>query len=338
MEERISVGGERRQSHWILAALTVAAGLLGSAAIGIGLPKKSAEPPDPIRDNNRGVALMEQFKSGEASEAFRRVTVAAPGWAPGFANLGLAALYARQIEDAEAALREAVRIDPGLIQGHYGLAMLEKNRGDSAAAIASLEKARALDPNDAQILYNLGLLRARQRRFPEAIAFLRQAKEIDPNSMSVRYQLARALLQAGDNEAGEKEMAEYQRLSSDENFSVPTGNQYGESGPYALVISDYSGLAAEESPVPPAEVRFIDVTADSGIAFVPLRIGRRGRGSRWRRIVRSRVRKRVGRWQGEAGGVSQPGKAAVRRCDRKVGCELLRCRDGGRPRRLRQRR
>lgn len=262
------MGGERRQAHWILAAFTVTAGLLGSAAIGIGLPKNSTATPDPIRDNNRGVALMEQFKHAEAVAAFERVTAAAPDWAPGFANLGLAALYARQIDEAEAALREAIRIDPGLIQGHYGLALLEKNRGESAAAIASLEQARSLDPNDAQILYNLGLLRARQRKFEEAIDFLRQARAIDPNSMSVRYQLARALLQAGEGEAGEKEMAEYQRISSDSNFSVPTGNQYGEAGPYALVITDYSGLATGTKTGKPAEVRFVDVTAESGITFV----------------------------------------------------------------------
>ncbi len=58
------MGGERRQSLWILAALTVAAGLLGSAAIGTGLTKQDAAPADPIRDNNRGVALMEQFRHG----------------------------------------------------------------------------------------------------------------------------------------------------------------------------------------------------------------------------------------------------------------------------------
>jgi cytochrome c-type biogenesis protein CcmH/NrfG len=268
VEEDTSVGGHSRQSHWILAAVTVAAGLLGSAAIGTGLPNKPAAPPDPIQENNRGVALMEQFKHGEAMAAFRLVTAAAPAWAPGFANLGLAALYARQIEDAEAALRKAVRLDPELIQGHYGLALLEKNRGDSAAAIAALEQACSLDPEDGQILYNLGLLQARQRKFSDAIAFLRQAREIDPNSMSIRYQLARSLLQAGERAAGEAEMAEYQRLSSNENFSVPTGNQYGEAGPYALVITDYSALANQAPPGPQAEVRFVEVTADTGITFV----------------------------------------------------------------------
>ncbi|HET6278862.1 MAG TPA: tetratricopeptide repeat protein, partial [Candidatus Polarisedimenticolia bacterium] len=101
--------------------MTVVGGLLGSAAIGTGQSNKPAPPPDPIHDNNRGVALMEQFKHGEAVAAFRLVTAAAPAWAPGFANLGLAALYAHQIEDAEAALREAIHLDPELIQGHYGM-------------------------------------------------------------------------------------------------------------------------------------------------------------------------------------------------------------------------
>ncbi len=77
MKEQTSVGGERRRSPWLLVALTVAAGLLGSAAIGTGLTKQDAAPADPIRDNNRGVALMEQFRHGEAMAAFRRVTAAA---------------------------------------------------------------------------------------------------------------------------------------------------------------------------------------------------------------------------------------------------------------------
>jgi len=216
--------------------------------------------------NNRGAALMEQYKPAQAIEEFARVTALAPGWAPGHANLGLAALYARQMDRAMQEFKEAIRIDPALVAGHYGLATLEKGQGRSAEALTGFEAAQKLDPKDADILYNIGLLYGRQRQFDRAIEALRQAKEIDPNNMSVRYQLARAYLQSGKAAEGEKEMAVYQKLAANPKFAVPTGNQYGEAGRYALVTTDYAGLSPAATPAPAVAVRF-HAAADSGLVF-----------------------------------------------------------------------
>src|SRR6266436_2614021 len=87
-------------------------------------PTPGDQAEQAIRANNRGAALMEQFKHAQAEEEFRKVTRLAPRWAPGLANLGLAAFYARDHEVARAAFREAIRLDPRLIPGHYGLALL----------------------------------------------------------------------------------------------------------------------------------------------------------------------------------------------------------------------
>src|SRR5207245_2195066 len=147
--------------------------------------------------------------------------------------------YARDPALAGTAFTEAARLDPGLPQASYGLALVLKNQGKTVEAIAALERTRALDPEDADILYNLGLLHARQREFDTAIASLTRARQLDPNSISIRYQLARALLQSGRRVEGDREMAAYQRLSANPKFAVPTGNQYGEAGRYALVSTDY---------------------------------------------------------------------------------------------------
>jgi tetratricopeptide (TPR) repeat protein len=217
--------------------------------------------------NNRGAALMEQYKPAQALEEFARVTTLAPGWAPGHANLGLAALYARQMDRAEQAFREAIRLDASLVAGHYGLATLEKGQGQSAEALAEFEAAQKLDPKDADILYNIGLLHGRQRQFDRAIEALRRAREIDPNNMSVRYQLARAYLQSGRTAEGEKEMAVYQKLAANPKFAVPTGNQYGEAGRYALVITDYAAIVPAAPPAPAVAVRFRDAASGAGVAF-----------------------------------------------------------------------
>ncbi|HYV86897.1 MAG TPA: FG-GAP-like repeat-containing protein [Patescibacteria group bacterium] len=259
------------------AAAGPASGAAPAASVGAaahaGTAADAGAADDPIRANNRGAALMEQYKSAQAIEEFSKVTAFAPRWAPGFVNLGLAAFYSRQTERAAAAFQESIRLDPGSLQGHYGLALLYKNEGKSAEAIAELERAGALDPQDADILYHLGVLQSRQRQFKEAIETLKRARQIDPNGMSIRYQLARALLQSGDNARGEAEMSAYQKLAANPRFAQPTGNQYGEAGRYALVITDVSGLVAQVAPpasggsAPPVTVRFTDASATAGIAF-----------------------------------------------------------------------
>jgi Tfp pilus assembly protein PilF len=242
-------------------------GLTASCAGSREVLAPGASADDVIRACNRGAALMEQFKHLLAAEEYSKVTGWAPGWAPGFVNLGLASLYAQEREKAGNAFREAIRLDPDLPQGHYGLGLLLKGEGKGMEAIAALEKARALDPEDAGILYNLGALHVRERQIEAAIPLLERARQSDPNSMSIRYQLARALLQAGQSDAGEKEMATYQRLAADPKFAVPTGNQYGEAGRYALVITEYVDLGPI-SPPAPIDVRFSDASGDSGVDFV----------------------------------------------------------------------
>ncbi|HEU4403258.1 MAG TPA: FG-GAP-like repeat-containing protein, partial [Candidatus Polarisedimenticolia bacterium] len=255
----------RRLSLWI--GLVLAAGLAASRAAAPQLLAPGADLDEVIHANNRGAAFMEQFRHAQALEEFSKVTAKAPGWAPGFVNLGLAAFYARESERAGIAFREAVRIDPGLVQAQYGLGLLLKNEGKTDEALAPFEKARAIDPEDADILYNLGLLEARRRQFQEASTLLRRARQIDPNSVSIRYQLARALLQAGQSAEGQKEMAAYQKLAANPRFAVPTGNQYGEAGRYALVIIDYAGLGGPPPPARPIAVRFSEATDASGILF-----------------------------------------------------------------------
>ncbi len=249
------------------AAAIVAAAVLSGRIAAAGGSGDKAGSDETIHANNRGAALMEQFKHTQAIEEFAKVTAGAPRWAPGFVNLGLACFYARENDRAEAAFREAIRLDPALPQGHYGLATLLKALGRGPEAIASFERVRALDPGDPDVLYNLGLLEARQREFKTALDHLQKARQIDPNSISIRYQLARALVQSGQAEAGQKEMAEYQRLAGNARFAVPTGNQYGEAGRYALVITDYGKLAGPPPPAPPVKITWKDVTDATGISF-----------------------------------------------------------------------
>ena len=116
----------------------VAACLLLFMGAGVEPPlAKVASLDDVIHANNRGAAQMEQYKHAQAMEEFRKVTEGAPGWAPGFVNLGLAALYSRETAAAKEAFLEAIRLDPKLPQGHYGLGLVLKNEGKTAEALAN---------------------------------------------------------------------------------------------------------------------------------------------------------------------------------------------------------
>src|SRR5260221_1623927 len=124
-------------------------------------------------------------------------------------------------------------------------------------------------------LYSLGLLQARKSACAVAVPLLKRAREIDQNSLSVRYQLARALIQAGSADAGQKEMAAYQKLAANPAFAVPTGNQYGEAGPYAPVLTHYAALGGPSAAPSPISIRLSHATAEAGIGFV--HCGPRGR-------------------------------------------------------------
>ena len=95
-------------------AVRTSRGALDAVLIGLLIPLLVCAADDVIHANNRGAAMMEQYKHAQAVEEFRRVTLGAPAWAPGFVNLGLAALYARDIEAAKEAFVEAIRIDPSI--------------------------------------------------------------------------------------------------------------------------------------------------------------------------------------------------------------------------------
>ncbi|GAB4246185.1 MAG: hypothetical protein Kow00109_22280 [Acidobacteriota bacterium] len=259
----------RRQGY-----LAVAVAFIASAALfqlkGSGAAAVPADDAGKIIYwNNRGAALLDQFKFKEAVEEFRKIVEAFPEVTPAWVNLGIAYFYDQRYPEAVAALEEALKREPEQPHAHYLLGLIYRNQDEVDRAIAAFERVHRQDPNDASTNYYLGQLYMRLRDYAKAAEYFRKVIALEPYNASAHYNLATALGRGGDREAGRKEMEEFRRL---QNLfgSTTVGLQYLEQGKYAVAIQRIAerylpaGARGETERV---AVRFEDVTAESGVNF-----------------------------------------------------------------------
>jgi tetratricopeptide (TPR) repeat protein len=225
------------------------------------------------RQANRGVALLEQFRFAEAAAAFEEVVRAAPDSAAGYINLGIAYFNERDFEKSRAALEKAKALAPESPYVHYNLGLIDKLQGNTEAALAAFENVASLDPTDSMTLYYLGTLLANLGRLEEAEATLRRTIALSPNNESAHFSLGNVLIRQGRREEGQEELLVFRELK--ESFpaeAASAGLQYTELGRYAEAVE-----GPAEPLQPPAReaareggVRFVEATAESGLAFAPL--------------------------------------------------------------------
>jgi Flp pilus assembly protein TadD len=226
------------------------------------------------RHNNLGVAHMEQHHYGRAAEEFRRAAEIAPDWAVARVNLGIACFAAHDNEAAEAAFRKALELDPRSPHAHYGLGLLQKVRGERDPAIESFRRVIEIDAEDADARYNLGLLYQWTGQWEESARHLREATALDPTNISAVYKLATALLNSGQAEEGERLMEQFRAMSADPSMGTTRGQQYGEQGRYAEVITEPPSRTAGGQQAPArAPVRFSEAAAAAGLSFAHLGAG-----------------------------------------------------------------
>ena len=102
-----------------------------------------------IRDNNLGVALMDQHNFQEAFALFQRACIMVPDSEVGCINSGIALLYMQQYEQARRVLTTASARDPQNPRVWLTLGLLERTQGNTYAATADFTKVAELDPTDA---------------------------------------------------------------------------------------------------------------------------------------------------------------------------------------------
>jgi tetratricopeptide (TPR) repeat protein len=236
--------------------------LAAGAALGL---LAAAPPPAPdareqaYRANNRGVALLEQFKAQDAVGAFREALALAPDLALARVNLAIALLNAPDLPGAAKEARAALAADPGSLQAQFVLGLAGRGLDHADDAKAAFRAVLARDPSDVGASVNLGQMLMAERAYPEAVAAFRAALETQPHNATAAYNLGLALTRSGQAEEGQK-MLERFRALRDGGAATMIGQAYPEQGRYAEAQASTGAEADLVDAATPA-ARFTDATA-----------------------------------------------------------------------------
>src|ERR1700726_716251 len=243
--------------------LKISAVLSGAllAALGLLAPQSKPNPIEAARLNNLGAAYMNQQLFEKGLKAFQQAAEADSTLAIARLNQGVAYLNLQKIDEAKAALEDALRRDPKSPNVWYGLGMLAKNSGDAQAAIDAFKHVIEIDPNDADTWYFLGTAYVQARQFPQAIEAFEHALKLNPLHASAEFGLSRAYHQSGDVDHAREHLKKFQYITQNK-IGTPMSLAYGEQGQYSRAAESPSAVLKAPAPI---KVRFVDVTAESGI-------------------------------------------------------------------------
>ncbi len=208
-------------------------------------PAARAEAPAPAaspareaawRENNLGVALLEQFRFGDAAGAFGRALEKDPSLLPARINLAIALLYVPDIPAAKQAAEVALKAAPDAPQPNYILALIARSEGRAEDALPYVRKVLEKDPKDLGANVTLGQVYLQTRQFEDAAVAFRIALAAEPYNVSAAYNLGVALTRAGKREEGQQAMAAFQKLR-DSAYKSALGSNYLEQGKYAEALA-----------------------------------------------------------------------------------------------------
>ncbi|MGH9386829.1 MAG: FG-GAP-like repeat-containing protein [Vicinamibacterales bacterium] len=240
---------------------------LGAWIAGAGLMAACSSPPLPrpdnreaaYRENNRGVAELEQYAYDKAVESFRRAIGLDDRVALPYLNLAIASYYAGALNEAQKAIEGARGKFPNSPNVAFveGLIARASNRPEDAES--AFKRVLATDPDEAAAMVNLGQLYLQDRRVDEAVAVLRTAVVREPSNATARYVLGQALIRSGEREQGARETARFETLR-DSGAGLTYTQTYLEQGHYAEALVS-TGLEPDLVDRAVPAVRFSDQTS-----------------------------------------------------------------------------
>jgi tetratricopeptide (TPR) repeat protein len=190
---------------------------------------------DAYRENNIGVALLEQFKYKEGAEAFKRALQIDPKLGLAHINLSIALYNVPDLPGAEREAKTALTFAPNAPQPYYVLGMIAKTTKPDEA-VAAFQHVLKIDPNDVGANINLGQIYSQQNKYAEAIAVFRAAMSVEPYNGSALYGLGQALLRTNQREEGLAITQRFKELR-ERGSATNIGNNYLEQGRYAEAVA-----------------------------------------------------------------------------------------------------
>lgn len=224
----------------------------------------AADHPLAVKQNNIGVAFMNQQLPDKALERFSEAHKLDPHAPEPLINQGIALLYLHRVKAAEEVFSEATQVAGTNPRSWYGLGLLQLDQGNLAGAKSDFERAASLDGSNADTYYYLGNVTLGLKDYVGAESAFKTALRLNPLHASAEFGLARALQRQGNLQEARQRLARFQELSKASN-AVTLSSIYGEQGLYAT---------AQEMRSPSIQVR-----AMIPVHFKPLTIASLPEGS-----------------------------------------------------------
>ena len=215
-----------------LATVAIAA---RQPAAPVAASARAADPDAAYRENNLGVAELEQYNYEAAVAAFRRALAIDAGNRLARINLAIALLYVPDPVEARKEATIAAERWPDAPQPHYVLGLLARAENRAADAESAFSRVLAIDPADLGARVNLGQLYLQQRKYDEAADLFRAAVASEPYNATAAYNLGVALTRGGRADDGAAAMARFQELRAS-GYSTTFSNVYLEQGRYAEAV------------------------------------------------------------------------------------------------------
>ena len=210
------------------------------------------------RENNLGVALLEQYKAKEAVDSFTRALKIKPDLTIARINLSIALYY---LPDTVAAKREAEKAlsqDPNRPQTHYILGLIARSQNQFDEAIAEFQKVLQIDSDDVGANINVGQILTQQKKYVEAIKTFRKAIEAEPYNETALYNLGILLTRTGEKSEAQRILKKFQELK-ESGAGTTIGTNYLEGGHYAGAVVS-TGIEPELVDQNSPNVVFTDAT------------------------------------------------------------------------------
>ena len=223
------------------------------------------------RENNLGVAQLEQFRFGDGTQAFKRALEKDPSLLAARINLAIAYLYVPDIPSARSAAEEALKVAPDAPQPNYILALIARTEGRAEEAVPYLQKVLAQDPLDLGANVTLGQVQLQMRDYEKAAAAFRIASQAEPYNVSAAYNLGVALTRSGQREAGQAAMQRFQKLR-DSAYKSALGSNYMEQGKYAEALAS-TGAESVDPKAPAITLVAREVPAGSSASASAASLG-----------------------------------------------------------------
>jgi len=200
-------------------------------------PSSAASPAREAayRENNLGVALLEQFRFADAADAFTRALQKDPTLFLAKVNHAIARLYVPDHDAARKVAEEALKEQPDSPQLNYVLGLIARGEGRAEDAVPYLEKILARDPTDVGANLTLGQVYLQLREFERAVALFETAAAAEPYNVSAIYNLGVAQNRAGRREEAQATLEKFQKLR-DSAYKTSLGQNYLEQGRYAEAL------------------------------------------------------------------------------------------------------